>query len=123
MLTLLTAPKDKWCRRAVEFLDANGIKYANRDIIEDHPTIDELRKWMEMSGLSAFAFLHSGGFRLSALAIGERLAMLNEESRLAYIAATGKIVRRPILVGESFVLVGFDDIVWARKLNTIKSEQ
>ena len=123
MLTLLIAEKDKKCDSAVKFLDAAGVKYAKRDIIADRPSVDELKKWIEMSGASAFAFLRSGGFLLGGGLIAERMAMMNDESRVAYLTATGKIIRRPLLVGETFVLIGFDESTWLRRIKQIKSEQ
>ena len=123
MLTLLTAKNDKQCVKAKAFLDSIGIVYTERDIIADHPGFDELQRWSELSGISAFGFFRSGGFLLGGLAVAERMAMMNEQSRLAYIAATGKLVRRPILAGESFVLVGFEENNWTQKLSIMKNEQ
>ncbi len=123
MLTLLTAPRDKWCAKAKTFLESNDIAYKERDIIDDHPSADELMKWSEMSGLSAFTFLHSGGFLLGGFAVAERLAMMNESTRCSYLAAKGKIIKRPILVGESFLLVGYDESTWRNKIGIMKKEQ
>lgn len=123
MLTLLTAPKDKWCAKARKFLETNGIAFKERDIIDDHPSADELANWAELGGLSAFAFLRSGGFLLGGFAVAERLAMMNETTRFSYLAATGKIIKRPILVGESFLLVSFDESVWKSRLQLMKKEQ
>lgn len=123
MLTLLTAPKDKLCAKAKSFLEKQSIAYTERDIIEDHPSADELIKWAELGGVSAFALLRSGGFLLGGFAVAERLAMMNETTRFSYLAATGKIIRRPLLVGESFFLVGFDESVWIKKLSLMKKEQ
>jgi len=118
MITLLAAPKNKMCVKAQVFLDSRGIPYVYRDIIKEHPRVDELRLWLKLSGLPISAFYNRSSF-LGAIAFGERMVFMSEETRLAYIAASGKLVRSPLLVGDDFVLVGFDPQVWANKLRGI----
>lgn len=122
MLTLFTAEKDKQSILAKTFLDKAGVSYIERDIIQEHPNIDELQHYIDISGHSFFSFLRTKGF-FGAFAIGERLGMMRDDLRVAFIAASGKMVRRPLLVGDTFVLFGFLENDWLQNLKLIRQEQ
>ena len=109
-------PKCTTCQRAKKFLDDRGVPYTDRHIKEDNPTADELRTWWKESGLPLKKWFNTSGLQYKALGLKDRLPAMSEEEQLALLASDGMLVRRPILVGEDFVLVGFQEAEWAERL-------
>ena len=109
-------PKCTTCQRAKKFLDDRGAVYTDRHIREDNPTADELRAWWRESGLPLKRWFNTSGLQYKALGLKDRLPAMSEEEQLALLASDGMLVRRPILVGEDFVLVGFQEAEWAERL-------
>ncbi len=100
------------CKKARQWLDARGIAYEFRDIKADNPGYDELRKWHGVSGLPLKRFFNTSGLAYKQLGLSERLKSMNEEEQLLLLATDGMLVKRPILAGEDFVLVGFREAEW-----------
>ena len=109
-------PKCSTCRKAQTWLDGRGAEYTLRDIKEDRPTAEELEKWWKESGLPLKKFFNTSGLQYKALGLKDRLPGMSEEEQLALLATDGMLVKRPILVGEDFVLVGFREAEWEQKL-------
>ena len=109
-------PKCTTCQRAKKFLDDRGVPYTDRHIKEDNPTADQLRTWWKESGLPLKKWFNTSGLQYKALGLKDRLPAMSEEEQLALLASDGMLVRRPILVGEDFVLVGFREAEWAERL-------
>ena len=109
-------PKCTTCQRAKKFLDERGADYVDRHIKEENPTADELRTWWKASGLPLKRFFNTSGLQYKALGLKDKLPAMSEEEQLALLATDGMLVKRPVLVGENFVLVGFKQGEWEEKL-------
>lgn len=105
-------PKCSTCKKAKAWLDAQGAPYTDRDIVTDNPTADELRTWHQRSGLPLKRFFNTSGQVYRALELKDRLPGMSEDEQLALLASNGMLVKRPLAVGEDFVLVGFKQNEW-----------
>lgn len=105
-------PKCTTCQKARAFLDAHGKTYDVRDIKLQNPTESELSAWRETSGLPLKRFFNTSGLQYKALELSKKLPSMSEDEQFALLAADGMLVKRPILVGEDFVLVGFRQEEW-----------
>ena len=109
-------PKCTTCKKAQAFLDEKGGTYDFRDIKQEHPTEAELRLWHEKSGLPLKRFFNTSGLQYKALELSKRVPSMTEDEQFALLATDGMLVKRPILIGDDFVLVGFREAEWAEKL-------
>ena len=109
-------PKCTTCQKAKKYLDSRGADYIDRHIKEDNPTLEELRTWWQASGLPLKKFFNTSGLQYKALGLNDKLPAMSEEEQLALLASDGMLVKRPVLVGEDFVLVGFKEEQWAEKV-------
>lgn len=109
-------PNCSTCKKAKAWLESNRVPCTLRDIKTNNPTADELRSWQQRSGLPLKRFFNTSGLQYKALDLKTRLPAMGEEEQLALLAADGMLVKRPILVGEGVVLVGFREAEWAAKL-------
>ena len=106
-------PKCTTCQKAKQWLDARGVAYTLRDIKEDNPSAEELAAWHRLSGLPLRRFFNTSGLKYKELRLKERLAQMDEAEQLALLATDGMLVKRPLLVGDDFVLVGFKEADWS----------
>ena len=104
------------CQKAKKWLDDNGIKYELRGIKEQNPTLEELKIWKEKSGLPVKKFFNTSGLLYKEMALKDKLPAMSEEEQFALLATDGMLVKRPMLVSEEFVLVGFKQAEWEEKL-------
>lgn len=109
-------PKCTTCKKAGAFLDAKGAAYHVRDIKTDNPTEAELRAWHKKSGLPLKRFFNTSGQKYRALGLSKKLPSMAEEEQFALLATDGMLVKRPILVGNDFVLIGFKETEWEARL-------
>ncbi len=109
-------PKCSTCRKAKKWLDEQNIEYDSRHIIEDNPTADELRKWWEISDLPLKRFFNTSGMKYRELKLKDKLPDMSEDEQLDLLATDGMLVKRPVLVGDDVVLVGFKVKEWEEKL-------
>ena len=109
-------PKCSTCRKAQDWLDAHGIAYTLRDIKTDRPSAEELRTWQVCSGLPLRRFFNTSGLLYKSLGLKDKLPDMDESAQLELLASDGMLVRRPLLVGESTVLVGFRQAEWEQSL-------
>ena len=109
-------PKCTTCQKAKAWLDERGAAYEARDIKLENPTQEELRVWRQRSGLPLKKFFNTSGLQYKALGLKDRLPGMDEEEQLALLASDGMLVKRPILVGEDFVRVGFRPAEWEEAL-------
>lgn len=109
-------PKCTTCKKARAFLDARGVKYDLRDIKTDNPNEAELRDWHKKSGLPLKRFFNTSGLQYKALELSKKLPSMTEDEQFVLLASDGMLVKRPILVGDDFVLVGFKENEWQAKL-------
>lgn len=115
-LTALCYPRCSTCRRAVAWLDEHGVAYAYRDIAKDNPTADELARWHKASGLPVRRFFNTSGKLYRSLGLKDRLPTMTDEQCYELLATDGMLVKRPLLVGEGLVLVGFRQPEWEARL-------
>lgn len=109
-------PKCSTCRKAGNWLDEHGIEYESRHIIEDNPTAEELRRWWEISGLPLKRFFNTSGMKYRELKLKDKLPDMSEDEQLDLLATDGMLVKRPVLVDDDIVLVGFKIKEWEEKL-------
>ena len=116
MLTFICYPKCTTCQKAKKWLEGQGKDFQMRDIKEENPTVEELRLWWQRSGLPLKKFFNTSGLQYKALGLKDKLPGMSEEEQLALLASDGMLVKRPILVGEEVVMVGFKEPDWAERL-------
>lgn len=115
----LCYPKCTTCKKALKWLDENGIRCEQRDIKSENPTLEELKDWYQKSGLPLKRFFNTSGLLYKEMKLKDRLPGMSEEEQLALLASDGMLVKRPLLVGEDFVLTGFKEAQWAEKLGRL----
>ena len=111
-MLFLHYPKCTTCQRARKWLDGQGAAYEARDIKEDNPTLEELTAWYRRSGLPLKKFFNTSGLQYRALGLKDRLPEMSEDEQLALLATDGMLVKRPIVVTDQTVLVGFKEKEW-----------
>ncbi len=110
----LEYPKCSTCKRAKAWLTENGVAFDDRHIVEDNPTAEELKEWWEKSGLPLKKFFNTSGLVYKEQNLKERLPDMSEEEQLALLATNGMLVKRPLVIGGDFVLIGFKEAEWER---------
>lgn len=109
-------PKCTTCQKAKKWLDENNIEYAERHIADANPTYDELKEWYEKSGLPLKKFFNTSGLLYKEKQLKDKLPTMSEEEQLQLLATNGMLVKRPLLVTEDKVLVGFKESEWNDKV-------
>ena len=109
-------PKCSTCIRAKKWLDEKGIKYTERHIVEDNPSFNELKEWFDKSGIPLKKFFNTSGLLYKELKLKDKLSAMDEEERIKLLATNGMLVKRPIVVSDTTVLVGFKEMEWEEKL-------
>ena len=104
------------CKKALNWLDEKGIAHEVIDIKADHPDEGTLRKYYSLSGLPLKRFFNTSGIQYRELELSKKLPGMSEDEQLALLATDGMLVKRPLLVGEDFVLTGFKEAEWTEKL-------
>ncbi len=107
-------PHCSTCKRAKDWLDTNGIEYDTRDIKTQNPTEDELKNWIGKSNLPVRRFFNTSGMLYRALSLASRLDDMSDDEKISLLASDGMLVKRPILLAGSYVLVGFKPDEWER---------
>lgn len=105
-------PKCTTCKKAAKFLDDKEIEYVSRDIKADNPTEEELRNWIKTSGLPIKRFFNTSGMIYRDLGLKDKLSDMSEDEQIKLLASDGMLVKRPILVDDEKVLVGFKEKEW-----------
>ena len=115
MIKFICYPKCTTCQKAQKWLDENKIEYKLRDIKLDKPTFNELAEWHKKSALPLKRFFNTSGLLYKSLELKDKLPAMSEEEMLSLLASDGMLVKRPLLVGDDFVLVGFKADEWQEK--------
>ena len=115
-MLFLQYPPCSTCQKAKKWLDDHGIESPARHIKEDNPTADELREWVARSGLPIKRFFNTSGLVYKNLGLKDKLPTMTEDEQLALLASDGMLVKRPLLVGDDFVLPGFKPAEWENAL-------
>ena len=115
-MLFLEYPKCSTCKKAKKWFDEQGISYEDRHIIEDNPTAEELKDWHERSGLPLKRFFNTSGMKYRELGLKDKLPEMSEEEQYELLATDGMLVKRPLVVGDDFVLIGFKEALWKETL-------
>lgn len=115
-MTFLCYPKCTTCQKAQKCLNEKGAVYELRDIKTENPTAEELRAWHEKSGLPLKKFFNTSGLLYKSMALKDKLPAMSEEEMFALLATDGMLVKRPLLIGDDFVLTGFKQSEWEERL-------
>ena len=117
-MTFICYPKCTTCRKARKWLDENQIEYAFRDIKTENPAFDELAAWHKLSGLPLKKFFNTSGLLYKSMELKNKLRAMREDEMLRLLATDGMLVKRPLLIGDDFILVGFKEAEWENRLKT-----
>lgn len=109
-------PKCSTCQKAKRWLDEHNIDYTERHIVETNPTYDELKEWYSKSGLPLKKFFNTSGLLYKEMQLKDKLPTMSEEEQLSLLASNGMLVKRPLLVKDNMVLVGFKEVEWTEKV-------
>ena len=112
MLEFICYPKCTTCQKAQKWLEEKGVKYEVRNIKDENPSYDELKSWVDLSGKDIKAFFNTSGLLYKAMDLKNKLPHMTLEEKLKLLTTDGMLVKRPILSGDSFVLVGFKEKEW-----------
>jgi len=112
----LEYPKCTTCRKARQWMESQGVPFRARHIVENPPTLEELRQWHLASGLPLKRFFNTSGLKYRALELSTRLPQMSEEEQLSLLASDGMLVRRPLLVTDTAVIPGFREEKWEEAL-------
>ena len=116
MIKVYCYSKCTTCKKALKWLDEKGIEHETIDIKTDHPDENTLRKYYAMSGLPLKRFFNTSGIPYREMGLSKKLPEMSEDEQLALLATDGMLVKRPLLVGDNFVLTGFKEAEWTLKL-------
>lgn len=114
MVLVLHYPKCSTCKRAIQWLKENQIDYQERNIVEQNPTQQELTEWYHKSGLPLKRFFNTSGNLYKEQNLKDKLPQMSEQEQLTLLATNGMLVKRPLVIGEDFVLTGFKEADWER---------
>lgn len=115
-MLFLCYPKCSTCQKAQNWLQTQGVDFTLRNIKEEKPTVEELRLWQQRSGQPLKKFFNTSGLLYKELKLKDRLPELSEEEQLALLSSNGMLVKRPLLITEDSVLIGFKEGQWAALL-------
>lgn len=115
-LLFLQYPTCSTCRKAKSWLDNHSLEYTDRPIKEQNPTADELKSWHKKSGLPLKKFFNTSGKLYKEQNLKDKLPAMSEQEQLDLLASEGMLVKRPLLIGDDFVLVGFKEEQWKETL-------
>ena len=116
MQKFICYPKCTTCQKAKKWLDDNNIKFETRDIKLENPTYDELTEWHEKSGLPLKKFFNTSGLLYKSMELKKKIPEMTENEMLTLLASDGMLVKRPLLIGDDYVLVGFKTSEWEEKI-------
>ena len=115
-MLFLQYPPCSTCKKAKKWLDDHGISYQDRHIKENNPSYEELKEWQEKSGLPLKKFFNTSGLLYKSMELKSKLPIMTEDEQLRLLASDGMLVKRPILVLDNTVLVGFKENEWETAL-------
>lgn len=105
-------PKCSTCQNAKQWLEENGIEFEERNIVEQIPTVKELKKWIPKSGKELKKWFNTSGLKYKELKLSEKLPIMKEEEKIELLASNGMLIKRPLLITPKGILVGFKPMEW-----------
>ena len=116
-LKVLVYRKCSTCLKALKWLEVYQVVFDERPIKEEHPSYEELKAWYEMSGLPLKKFFNTSGILYKQMNLKDKLKEMSEDEQLKLLATDGMLVKRPLVIGDGFVLTGFKEKEWEDKIN------
>ena len=116
MILVLEYPKCSTCKKALKWLEENEIPFTKRHIVEENPSEQELTEWYHKSGLPLKKFFNTSGLLYKSMALKDKLPSMSEDEQYELLATDGMLVKRPLIISEDFVLVGFKEAEWEARL-------
>lgn len=113
-ILFLEYPKCSTCKKAKKWLEDNSVEFTDRHIKEENPTAEELSEWHKKSGLPLKKFFNTSGVLYKELKLKDKLPEMSEQEQLELLATDGMLVKRPLIIGDDFVLVGFKEAEWEK---------
>lgn len=111
-MLVLAYRKCSTCQKALKWLQDRKIEYTERSIVEEKPSYEELKSWYEKSGLPLKKFFNTSGLLYKELGLKEKLSSMSDEEQLKLLSTNGMLVKRPLVIGEDYVLIGFKEKEW-----------
>lgn len=118
-MLVLVYRKCSTCQKALKWLEERKVDFEERPIVEHNPTYEELKEWYAKSGLPLKRFFNTSGMLYKEMGLKDKLPEMSEEEQLKLLATNGMLVKRPLVVGENFVLTGFKEKEWGSVLGKI----
>ena len=115
-MVVLVYRKCSTCIKALKWLEENNIEFTERPMKEENPTYEELKEWYERSGLPLKKFFNTSGLLYKDMKLKDRLPSMTEEEQLKLLATDGMLVKRPLVVGDDYVLTGFKEAEWEERM-------
>lgn len=115
-MVVLVYRKCSTCIKALKWLEENNIEFTERPMKEENPTYEELKEWYERSGLPLKKFFNTSGLLYKDMKLKDRLPSMTEEEQLKLLATDGMLVKRPLVVGDDYVLTGFKEAEWKERM-------
>lgn len=115
-MLVLVYRKCSTCLKALKWLEDNNVNFDERPIVEEHPSYEELKEWYERSGLPLKKFFNTSGLLYKSMNLKDKLPTMSEEEQLQLLATDGKLVKRPLVVSEDYILTGFKVAEWEEKM-------
>ena len=110
---LIEYTKCSTCQKAKKWLKENHVEFEERHIVEENPTVEELKKWIPQSGKDMRKWFNTSGLKYKELKLKDKLPTMSEEEILELLASNGMLVKRPILITENGILIGFKENEWS----------
>ena len=114
-------PKCSTCQKAKKWLEQNNIEFGDRHIVENNPTKDELRKWIKQSGYDIKKFFNTSGMKYKEMNLKEKLPNMTDEEKIVILSTDGMLVKRPLVITDKVILVGFKEKEWVSLLGTCQN--
>ncbi len=109
-------PKCSTCQKAKKWLENQKVEFEDRHIVENTPTFEELQKWINQSGFEIKKFFNTSGLVYKSMNLKEKLETMTAEEKIKLLASNGMLIKRPLLICDDFVLVGFREKEWEEKI-------
>lgn len=110
-------PKCTTCQKAKKWLDEHNVEYVERHIVENNPSYEELKEWYQVSDFPLKKFFNTSGLLYKEMKLKDKLPTMSEEEQLKLLAANGMLVKRPLIIDDDIVLIGFKEVEWNEKLS------
>ena len=120
-MIILQYPKCSTCKKAIKYLEENNIKYTKRDIVQENPKKDELKKWIIQSGKDIKCFFNTSGIKYRQLNLKEKLKKMTNEEKISILSKDGMLLKRPLLIEDDKVLIGFKEEEWKELIWSVKN--